>query len=271
VRAVLTGFVVTAAGTLPWAALASLNLKYLPGIPWAVPPTALYLWFFWKYVRGEGWPRLTSAHRRNNCRANDLSGDAWAAAIGAGLLGLLALVLFQNVYGRLVSLPAQASEDLSAVPTFTLFVSLMMSALVAGIAEESGLRGYMQGPLEKRYGPTVAILLTGLVFGFMHFTHREVTIALMPWYMGVALVYGALAYITNSILPCVVLHAGGNMLGAVQLLGTGRDEWQTAGSQQPLVWEAGTSAMFWISSMAFIVVTAVAVRVYASVPRAARL
>jgi membrane protease YdiL (CAAX protease family) len=270
VRAVLTGFVVTAAGTLPWAALVSLNLKYMPEVPWAVPPTALYIWLYWKYVRGAGWPRLTSEDRRNNCRAHDLPGDVWPAAIGAGILGLVALVLFQSVYGRLVSLPTQASEDLSGVPTITLFVSLIMSAVVAGVTEESGLRGYMQRPLEQHYGPVVAILLTGVVFGFLHFTHREVTIVLLPWYMGVALVYGALAYLTNSILPCVVLHAGGNMLGAMQLLVTGRSEWQTSEIRQPLVWESGTDASFWISVLALGVMTAVAAFAYARIPRAAK-
>ena len=37
-RAVLSGFAAAAAGTLPWAGLAALNLKYWPAVPWAVPP-----------------------------------------------------------------------------------------------------------------------------------------------------------------------------------------------------------------------------------------
>ena len=40
----------------------------------------------------------------------------------------------------------------------------------------------------------------------------------MPYYLAVAAVYGALAYFTNSILPSLVLHAGGNVLGAFDLL-----------------------------------------------------
>ena len=49
-RAILTGTLVAAAGTLPWAALVAANSKHYPNIPWAVPPTAIYLWLFWRYA-----------------------------------------------------------------------------------------------------------------------------------------------------------------------------------------------------------------------------
>jgi len=263
-RAPLTGFTVTAAGTLLWALLVGLNLKHRPEIPWAVLLTGPFIWYYWKYVRGWGWPKSTSIQRSENCRAHDLPADVWAGAIVAGILGLLTLLLFQNIYGRMVTLPTQPGEDLSGVPAFTLFMSLIMSAIVAGITEESGLRGYMQRPLEQRYGPVVAILLTGIVFGLLHFTHREVTYVLMPWYMGVALVYGALAYITNSIMPGVVLHAGGNMLGAVQLIGSNRAEWQTSSIPRPLIWESGADASFWLGGLGFVVLAAATVWAYSA-------
>lgn len=43
-RALLMGLVAASAGTLPWAGLVALNLKHGSRVPWAVPPTALYLW-----------------------------------------------------------------------------------------------------------------------------------------------------------------------------------------------------------------------------------
>ena len=61
-----------------------------------------------------------------------------------------------------------------------------MGSLVAGIAEESGFRGYMQGPIEPRHGPVIAFLVTGGLFGFAHFSHPEVTLALMPYFLAVA-------------------------------------------------------------------------------------
>ena len=66
-----------------------------------------------------------------------------------------------------------------------------MASIVAGVVEEASFRGYMQGPIERRHGPVVAILVTGSVFGFAHFTHPEVTLILMPYYLAVAAIYGA--------------------------------------------------------------------------------
>ena len=270
VRAVLTGGVVATAGTVPWALLVGANIKHWSAVPWAVPPTALYLWLFWRYVQGAGWPRSTAQARRTNCRANRLSDEVWGAALLAGVLGLVALVLFLSVLNRLVSLPAQPTDDLSHVPFLTLATWLLMSAVVAGIAEESSFRGYMQGPIERSHGPVVAILVTGSVFGFAHFTHPEVTLILMPYYLAVAAIYGALAYLTNSILPSVVLHAGGNILSAIGLFAGGRAEWQASSSPAPLIWDTGTDASFWISCVAAVTVGAAAVWAYAALAEVAR-
>ena len=190
----------------------SANSKYWPAVPWAVPRRS-HIGSFGDMDGAK--PLDRSEARRTSCRANRLSDDVWAAALVAGGLGLVALMLFLNVMNRMVHLPAQATGDLSHVPFVTLLFWLLMGSIVAGVAEESAFRGYMQGPIERRHGPVIAILLTGSLFGFAHFTHPEVTLVLMPYYLGAAAVYGALAYITISILPSLVLHAGGNVLNRI--------------------------------------------------------
>lgn len=202
------------AGTTPWAILVNTNAKHLPTIPWAVVPMAFYLWLFWLYIRGAGWPIPTADARRTSCRANPLPEDVWLLSLFAGGLGLASLVLFMRVMNRLVRLPAQQAPDVSHLPLATLSAFVLISAIVAGVAEESGFRGYMQGGIEQRHGPVVAILVTGGLFGFVNFSHPEVGLILLPYYLAVATVYGALAYLTNSIYPSMVLHAGGNILAA---------------------------------------------------------
>ncbi len=145
-----------------------------------------------------------------------------------------------------------------------------MSSVVAGVAEEASFRGYMQGPIERRHGPVIAILVTGGLFGFAHFTHPEVTLILMPFYLAVAAVYGALAYLTNSILPGMVLHAGGNVLGALDLFARGRSEWQASSTPKPLIWDSGADASFWVSLVAALIVGAAAVWAYAALASGAR-
>ncbi len=270
VRAVLTGGLLAAAGTLPWALLVSLNVKYWSAVPWAVPPTALYLWLFWRYVRGAGWPRSTSEARRALSRANPVPDEMWGMALFAGLLGLVVVLLLQTVMSRLVTIPQQRDIDPSRYPVVTVLLWVLMSAAVAGVVEETSFRGYLQGPIERRHGPVIAILITGLLFGLLHFTHPEVTIVLLPFYLAVAAVYGTLAYLTNSILPSMVLHAGGNVFAAFDLFARGHSEWQGLGPPTKLIWETGADASFWTSVGATLVVGSAAVWAYIVLARLRR-
>src|SRR5262249_52816209 len=149
-------------------------------VPWAVPLTAMYLWGLWQYLRGAGWPRSTAEARRRSLRANRLSGEIWGAALLAGILGIATLVLFLRGLNRMVRLPQEHVPDLSQVPLVALFFILLTGSAVAGIVEEAAYRGYLQVPIERRHGPVVAILVTGMLFGFAHFTHPEVGLSLMP-------------------------------------------------------------------------------------------
>ena len=246
------------AGTVPWALLAAANLRWLPSVPWAVPINAFYLWLFWRYARGDGWPKATSETRRTNLRANRISEEVWGLALLAGTLGLVALLLFQRVLNHLVTLPQQQKDDLSQVPVATAVLLVLMASLVAGVVEEASFRGYMQRPIERRHGPVIAIVVNGSLFGLVHFTHPEVGLVLMPYYMGAAAVYGTLAYLTDSIFPGMVLHAAGNVFVIFDLLARGQSEWQA--SPNP-------DGSFGISVALFLLVGSAAVGAYVALAR----
>ena len=86
----------------------------------------------------------------------------------------------------------------------------------------------------------------------------------------VAAVYGALAYLTNSIFPSIVLHAGGNVVAAFGLFTQGRSAWQASSTPQPLIWDSGADASFWGSLVAALMVAAAAVWAYAGLARSGR-
>jgi membrane protease YdiL (CAAX protease family) len=265
VRALLIGVTAGAAGTVPWASLAAANMRHRSELPWAVPIMAAYLLFYWRYfARGWGWPQSTADARRANARANSLNADAWGAALLAGILGLMSVLLLQGVMSRLVLLPQQRDLDPSQYPAVTVLLWVVMSAVVAGVVEETSFRGYLQRPIERRHGPVAAILVTGSVFGFAHFTHPEVGLALLPFYLAVAAVYGALAYLTDSIFPSLVLHAGGNMFSAFDLFTRGRSEWQLSTTPRPLVWQKGPDAAFLGNLAALLVAGVLTVFAYAA-------
>jgi len=252
-RAVLLGMLVMLAGTLPRNLLFAANLRYFASVPWAVPLTAIYLWFFWRYLQGAGPPEWTAEERRASLRANRLPGRLWAWALLAGGFGIVALVLALQVANRMVLLPAQQLPDLAQVPRLTVLSLLLMAAPVAGIVEEAAFRGYMQGPIERCYGLAVAILISGTMFAV---AHLDFTLILWPYYVAVAAIYGTVTYLTRSILPAVVLHTGGNLYSNFALWRHGQAEWQAAPGTAALIWQAGVDRSFWSASLALVFVTA---------------
>jgi membrane protease YdiL (CAAX protease family) len=113
-------------------------------------------------------------------------------------------------------------------------------------------------------------MVAGILFGFAHFTHPEVGLVLLPYYLAVAAVYGALAYLTDSIFPSMVLHAGGNMFSAFNLFTRGQSEWQLSATPRPLIWQTGPDVAFFGNLVALLVVATLTVFAYASLANATR-
>ena len=271
VRAVAVGLAVGLAGTVPWARLIAANTRSMPGVPWAAPLMAIILVAWWLYfARGRSVPEVTANARRLGARANHVPDSLWGPALGAGVLGLFATLLFQGVLSRLVTLPHQRDLDPSRYPVVTVFVWVVTGAVVAGVVEETAFRGYIQGAIERRHGLTTAILVTGSVFGLSHFTHPEAGIVLLPFYMAVSTVYGLLAAATNSTYPGMVLHAGGNMFSAFSLFYQGRSEWQLTEVPAPTIWQAGMDASFLMNLLVLAVVAAAASLAYRGLFRASK-
>lgn len=270
-RSVLVGLTVGLLGTWTWAGLIAANTKHGSTVPWAVPAMAVILTAWWWYfARGWGWPRSTAEARRLGGRANRVPDPLWAPALGAGMLGLIGVLLLQGVMARLVSLPQQGDLDPAKFPVATVFAWVVMSAIVAGVVEETAFRGYMQGGIERRHGPVSAILVTGSLFGLAHFSHPGVGLVLLPYYVAVAAVYGGLAYATDSTFPSMVLHAGGNAFSAFGLLAQGRSELQLGNRQPALVWQSGVDAAFVANVFGLLLVASGAVLAYRSLIAAGR-
>ena len=178
--AVLMGIVVLLAGNLPWGALlVPLNLRVAKFVPWAVLPMAIFLWCYWKQIGGSWGSKATAAERRANLRANALSVKVWGASLAAGLLGFATIAVMLVLMARLTTLPSSAPLVTEGMPSITVFVLVVMSSLVAGVTEEAAFRGYMQGPIERRYGVALAILVNGTAFGLLHFPNHPADVWIM--------------------------------------------------------------------------------------------
>jgi membrane protease YdiL (CAAX protease family) len=209
-RAIIVGYLVAAIGGLPPAIFLIGNLKLLPSIPWLLPATILWLWFFWQYCNGRWWPQSTSNARHRDLRAPALGAKQWLWSIIAGGLGMVSVVALSFLTPRIAEIPREAfklSIDLSRLPFWTLLSLLLSISVVAGVVEEAAFRGYMLSPIQRRHGWPIAILVTGLVFfADHHFGHAYATYAFLPFFLAVSTLHGLLVYFTRSILPSVVLH-----------------------------------------------------------------
>lgn len=239
-RALLAAVAVTSTTTVVWGALIQSNLRFLPGMPWAAVIMAMFLVFYWKYLKGWGWPQSTAAARRAGLRAEPLSSSMWRWSLLAGGLGLTASITLFILSHRLIRWPQPAHSDLSHIPVITLLPSLLMSAMVAGIGEEAGFRGYMQGPLERRYGPALGITVTSLVFGLAHLTHGAFLPAIF-FDIGWGALYGLLTYQSGSIVPAIILHSSADALEFIAA-------WRFPPTgPPPLVWVSGPDAWLWFN------------------------
>jgi membrane protease YdiL (CAAX protease family) len=192
----------------------------------------------------------------------------WIWALLAGGLGIVALVLALRVANRLVVLPQQTPPELGQVPMITILTLLVAAAPVAGIVEEAAFRGYMQGPIERRLGLPIAILITGTMFAV---AHLDFTPVLWPYYVAVAAIYGTVTWLTQSILPAVVLHTAGNLYSNLDLWLHGQAEWQAGSTHSGLIWQTGVDRAFWASGFALLAVAAMMVWAYTRLARVVRL
>jgi membrane protease YdiL (CAAX protease family) len=240
VRALLAAAAVTGTATVVWGALIQANLRFSPRLPWATVAMAVFLIFGWKFLQGWGWPHSTAAARRAGLRAEPLSFSVWRWSLLAGGLGMAASIALFILAHRLIRWPARPPSDLSHIPVATLLPSLLMSAVVAGIGEEAGFRGYLQGPLERRYGPAMGIAVASIVFGLAHLTHGAFLPAIL-FDVGWGALYGLLTYWSGSIVPAIILHSSADALEFIAA-------WRFPPSAPaPLVWASGSDARLWLT------------------------
>ncbi len=208
--AVLLGFVVLALGGSVSGALMFANLKLAPAVPLFFPATVLWLWLFWRYVRGDGWPRSTSDRRRDLLRVRRLSPRGWGWALAAGGLALVAVMGIAFVTYRFAALPPAAYRapfDVASFPPWTLVSIFAAVALTAAVVEEAAFRGYMLSGIQRGYGWFVGIGLVTILFYVAHLSHAYATLAFAPFFLAYGLVFGLLVFHTRSIVPGIVLHA----------------------------------------------------------------
>jgi membrane protease YdiL (CAAX protease family) len=180
------------------------------GMPLAALVEIVFLTLYVWWAAGGGPPRSWKSVRADYFRVGPLSAAQWfwgvVAAMGlAATVNASLVVLF-----RLVPFPAAAFHhgyDFSFIPSRGMqWAAVVVSALSAGVCEETGFRGYMQRPIEKRHGPLIAILISSLFFTLPHLTKDWALIGMVPVIFGAGLLLGALARASGTLVFCILGH-----------------------------------------------------------------
>jgi membrane protease YdiL (CAAX protease family) len=205
VRAVLSGCFVSSIGVGVWGAM----LSRFPSV-WVILPMPGALWLFWKFFSGAWGTGSGAATRRVYFRPTILKPSVWKPGIIGAILFVVIVQASFVITFRIIEFPAaKFTADykiLDSFPLWAAWVLIIMSSVVAGICEEAGFRGYMQFPLEKKYGPVAAIILTSIVFTCIHFGHTWAW-PILPHIFFASVLLGILAYKCGSLIPGIIGHS----------------------------------------------------------------
>ncbi len=195
-----------------WSFLLLENLRTSPALPWCVPVMGVLLWILWQYLSGRWGPRRSAGYRSQALRAHTLPAGTFLTASIAGLCAVLSLAGLWLLLSRLTVMPAHLLPPFSHYPILTVALILLMSPLVNAIAEEAAFRGYVQGALEPRMGGAAAISVTALLMLPAHGFTQGFAWQVVLFYLLIDIVFGTMAYLTNSIVPGIIIHAAGLLL-----------------------------------------------------------
>src|SRR5215472_8194190 len=166
-RAIITGIIIALLPANVWPLLL-LRL----GVPLAAIIEVAFLGLYVWWASGGGLPRRTQTARTLAFRSSVLSPVQWFWTIVAALSFATTIHGAIVLLFRFVPFPTEAFRrgyELSFIPSLPLkWIAVVISAMSAGICEETGFRGYMQQPMEQRHGAVIAILVSSFFFTLLH-------------------------------------------------------------------------------------------------------
>ena len=205
VKAIVLGIVVYAIGSFP--SLAAIS--FIP-FPFSVIALFLILFLYLKYFSGR-WGNKDSSSvkfRIENFRSLKLVRKVWIwGVIGALLIVAVQQSMFVVSFRIFEYNPdVMITFQLEEYPRWFLWMVSIASALIAGISEEVGFRGYMQFPLEKKYKPWVANIIVSVVFLLFHLNQGWAQPSLYALLFLLSYLIGMIVIASGSLIPGIIAH-----------------------------------------------------------------
>ncbi len=158
--------------------------------------------------------------------------DRWSREVAAGFVASLVILFVSGIVGagirylleavedRSIVQPDQIPDDLNAVG---LVLTIVFACLIAPIVEEFVFRGLLFRSIRDRYGLLAGVLVSGIIFGGVHFgvdggglaENLLLQIPLAVVGIGFALVYE----MRKNLIAPIAAHVMFNVIGVIVILG----------------------------------------------------
>lgn len=128
-----------------------------------------------------------------------------------GLLLILGINVLWGVVTEAFDLPGQPDlVPLFGEGPFGLLGAVVVACVIAPFAEEIFFRGFMYAGMRDRWGLIAGVAVSSLVFSIFHMSLST----LIP-IAGMGAVFALLYERSNSLWPCIALHAAVNLIGVL--------------------------------------------------------
>lgn len=203
IRAIIATFVIGIVGA---NGISVLYVSLSPTMSLIAIP--VYLLLYWKFFSGSWGLKNSAESRKKYFRAGNLSKELWKWSL---MLALVFVLFFQSamvVTFRLIQFPTELFDQgfgFESFPQWMAWAFILLASISAALTEEVGFRGYGQVPLEERYGPFLAIIISSVLFTFFHLNQAWSIPMLLHLFIA-GLFAGAFAYVSGSIVPGIIAH-----------------------------------------------------------------
>jgi membrane protease YdiL (CAAX protease family) len=207
IKAVLIGITVYAIGE--YSSLLAVSI--LP-FPFSLIILCLVLFLYLGYFSGRLGKKgpLSVRFRAENFRYINLSKDVWWWGVLAALVFVVVqqsmFVVTFRIFEYKPEVMLTFQFQIRDLPRELWWFFAIASALIAGISEEVGFRGYMQIPMEKKYKPWIANAIISVIFLLFHLNQAWAEPSMYGILFLSSILIGMLVMASNSLIPGIIAH-----------------------------------------------------------------
>lgn len=143
---------------------------------------------------------------------NKTTWKVWAGTILFQVGALPVILSLNQLMMKLLPIPMSWLENFNEVmaPDLPSYSMVLLMAASPGICEELLFRGAIQGSFQKKWSPLRSIIITGLLFGIMHFSIYRLFATTL---LGIS--FGWIVHVSGSLYPAMLAHALNNTIALV--------------------------------------------------------